>query len=100
MQRWWSRYQHLLNCNQLGSSVKNGNILRLALEKGANEFINDATRRWRLDLNAVDQHDGATALDYVDRELSKSRGTTSEAIWQRHKNLLIQHGAKPARDLP
>jgi hypothetical protein len=44
MQTWWNLYQNQLICNVPNSFVRNGNILKLAVDRSSSEFINDAVR--------------------------------------------------------
>jgi hypothetical protein len=51
MQRWWSANQERLLCNVPNSIVRDGSILRLAVDSSGSDFITDAVRRWRIDHN-------------------------------------------------
>lgn len=96
MQAWWSRYQHLLHCNLLNSSGPK-HILKLAVERGSGEFINDVARRWQVDLNHLSN--GGTVLDYIDAEMIRARGTPREAIFAEYQGILERRGARRAREL-
>lgn len=96
MQHWWSRYQHGFRCNLLNSSGPK-HILKLAVETGSQEFINDVARRWQVDLNFVS--DGGTVMDYIDAELVRARGTPREAIFNEYREIFQRRGALRAQEL-
>jgi hypothetical protein len=99
IRRFWSQNQSRLTCTQLGFSVRKGSLLKLAVERNARSFINDAVRRWKVDLNQVDASDGRTVLDYIQDELLKERGTRNEANLQRYFDFFRRFGAKLQREL-
>ncbi len=98
IQHLWARQNQDFRCHQLGFSVVDGGILKMAIERNANEFINDVVRRWRLWLNSRD-YTGTTVLDYVDQELVRALGHNMEPVLRRYRNLLIAGGAKHAAEL-
>ena len=108
MQTYWSRHREALVCNVPNSVVRDGSILKLAMDSSNSEFVNDAVRRWRLDLNQIDYDTiyneidpgGETVLDWVDRQLLIHAGSNREAILLRYRGILIQGCALRARDLP
>ena len=99
MQRFWNRHQDRLICNVVNSTVRNGHILRVAVERSNGEFINDVARRWRVDLNYRDRRDGGTVLDYLDAQLALARGSPREATLNRYRQILEAAGGRHARDL-
>lgn len=54
---------------------------------------------WKVDLNQVDDADGRTLLDYVDKELELKRGTINEPSLQQYHDMLRQAGARRASEL-
>lgn len=98
MKAWWSKNQHRLICNVPHSIVRDGSILKLAVDSSSSEFINDAVRRWRVDLNRIDA-DGTTVLDFIDAEREKARESPRFATLNRYYNIFASGGAKHARDL-
>ncbi|CAN1528062.1 hypothetical protein MCERH10_01292 [Caulobacteraceae bacterium] len=98
MQTWWNLYQDQLICNVPHSIVRNGNILKLAVDRSSSEFINDAVRRWKVDLNLIDA-DGTTVLDFIDQERLKAQGTPRFATLNSYYNIFAGGGAKHRRDL-
>ncbi len=99
VQNFWNRYHSQLNCTQLGFTINNGHILKLAVEKNSRDFINDAIRKWKVSLNHVDSADQRTVLDYIEQELNNSKGTALEPTLQRYFNLFRSNGAKFKREL-
>lgn len=99
MQAWWNREQQSLYCNVLNSNVRDGHILRLAVDRSASDFLTDVVRRWKLDLNHRDRHHGGTVLDFIDEEIAKSRGTPRETVLRRYEQLIATHGGKRQREL-
>jgi hypothetical protein len=99
IQNFWNKYHDELICNQFGSMVKNGNILKLAVEKDSKEFINDAVRRWKVNLNHIDTSDHKTVLDYIDEQLAASHGSALENTLRRYQTIFKSNGAKNSRDL-
>ena len=72
MRHLWTREGERFVCNQLGSLIENGSLLKLAVEKRSSDFIDDVTRRWNLWPNFID-NSGETVLDYIDKELASPR---------------------------
>ena len=99
MQTYWNRHRQALVCNVPNSIVRNGSILKLAVDSSNSEFLNDVARRWKLELNQVDR-DGETVLDFVTRELEKAAGSPRADTLRRYRNILESAGARRARDLP
>lgn len=99
MQTYWNRHREALVCNVPNSIVRDGSILKLAVDSSNSEFLTDVVRRWQLDLNQVDR-DGETVLDFAVRELEKAAGTPREDTLRRYRNWLESGGARRARDLP
>ena len=58
IQAFWLVAEPTLTCSQLNFSVKDGHILKLAVERNSRDFINDVVRKWKLSLNHVDRSDG------------------------------------------
>lgn len=99
VQSFWNEYHDQLTCNQVNSRVRNGNILKFAIEKNSRNFINDAVRRWGVSLNHVDSSDNQTVLDFIESEMQRTRGTPNEGILRRYFDLFRANGAKHRREL-
>jgi hypothetical protein len=98
IQHWWLKNSDALTCDQLGFSVKGGSILKLAVERDSNHFINDVVRRWGLWLNGRD-FTGQTILDFIDSEMVRTQGTPYENVMRRYRTLFQRFGAKRAAEL-
>ena len=101
IQVFWLVAEPTLTCSQLNFSVKDGHILKLAVERNSRDFINDVVRKWKLSLNHVDRSDGRTVLDYIAAELAQARSTNPDLvpILQRYFDLFRSRGAKYASEL-
>lgn len=97
IQKFWALNQPQLQCTQLGFSVRNGSIWKLAIERNSEDFLETALIDWKLSPNALDCT-GESPLDYIDRELTLDQGTTRPRTLRRHRDLLLEYGAKKARD--
>ena len=108
MQTYWNRHREALVCSVPNSVVREGSILKLAMDSSNSEFVDDAVRRWQLDLNQIDYDtiyndigpEGETLLDWVNSQLVIHAGGNREVILRRYRNIIIPRGALRARDLP
>lgn len=98
IQNFWNRYHDKLTCNIPNSIVRDGNILKLAVDRSSTDFINDSVRRWKVNLNHVDA-DNKTVLDFIDEERTKALGTPRHAILNRYFNIFRSNGAKFKREI-
>jgi hypothetical protein len=99
LQRYWLDNRASFACSQLGFSIRQGNVAKLAFERNSKVVIADFLRRWNLDMNFIDPADGKTVLDYVEGQLAESRGQPMEGTVQRNFDLLVRTGAKRAAEL-
>jgi hypothetical protein len=58
-----------MQCNLINFNPRNGNLLKLAVARQVDPFLNDAIRIWKIDLNQVDAIDGFTMLDYAEQRM-------------------------------
>ena len=98
MQNLWLLNDAKLTCNLLGFSVKGGSLLKLALVRDSNHFLDDVVRRWNIWLNHRD-FTGQTLLDFTYSEMARSAGTPNENIMRRYAQLFERFGAKRAVQL-
>lgn len=98
IQAFWKEHGHQLVCNVLNSGVRNGHILKLAVNRSSTRFIKDAARKWKVDLNHVDA-DGKTVLDYVEEEIAASKGTSRESTLKTYLQVFRASGAKYKKEL-
>jgi hypothetical protein len=99
MSAWWAKHRKSLTCSVPNSVVRDGNILKVAVDRSSSDFLTDVVRRWRLDVNQVDA-DGKTVLDFVDEEIATSGVEGRKDTLRRYRNWIIQAGGKRASDLP
>ncbi|MCL9998178.1 MAG: hypothetical protein NBV68_02250 [Erythrobacter sp.] len=97
---WLNANMPTLLCNTSNFNPRNGNILKLAVARQNNSFINDAILNWKIDLNQIDATDGKTVLDYIE-DRKASSGTTSAfgKTLQRYWEKFRAAGAKRASEL-
>lgn len=98
VQNFWNRYHDKLVCSALNSTVQNGHILKLAVDRSSTEFINDTVRRWRVNLNHVDS-DKKTVLDFIDEERKKAAGTQRLSTLDRYYQIFRTNGAKYSSEI-
>jgi hypothetical protein len=98
MQLWWNANQDALRCNVPNSVIRNGSILRLAADRSSSEFLTDAARRWRLDLNYRDPNDGGTVLDWLDDQILIAHPNRAPTLI-RYRTMIQNVGGLRARDL-
>ena len=65
--------QSIMDCDDLGFSVSNGSMLKLAVARLFDYFIVEAVSDWQIPLNRVDGSDGKTVLDFIDDEITRAR---------------------------
>lgn len=65
-----------MKCNMINFNPRNGNILKLAVARQVDPFLDDAIRSWKIDLNHVDALDGFTMLDYAEQRMDAYKPTT------------------------
>lgn len=87
-------------CTPVNFVPQGGNILKLAVSRQADAFIDDALLVWRIDLNQVDRADGGTLLDYVRIKVRNAGSNASLAgVYQRYYDRFRKAGAKHAAEL-
>lgn len=95
----WSQLHSALTCDTANFDVQQGNILKYAIKLENWEFLVKAAQLWRVPLNYVDVSDGRTVLDYIDKEINRTVGSTVEQTLRTYQNILIRAGAKRASEL-
>lgn len=87
-----------LTCNMINFNPRDGNILKLAVARQFDGFINDALDQWKIDLNQIDKADGLTVLDYI-RDRRALAGPTYARTLGRYYERFRRAGAKHASEL-
>jgi hypothetical protein len=97
---WFNANSPRLLCNHFNFPLYNGNILKLAISSQSDSFIDDAIRRWRVDLNNVDAVDGETVLDYiVQMRVDAGSNASLNRMYTRYYDRFRAAGALHAREL-
>lgn len=91
--------QSIMDCDALSFSVSNGSMLKLAVARKFDDFIQEAVVDWRVPLNRVDQSDGRTVLDFINDELARASGTPLEGKLRYYQQTFRAAGARTAREL-
>lgn len=98
---WLNANMHLLLCEQFNFTPVHGNLLKLAIARQSDPFIDDALRAWHIDLNQVDAVDGKTVIDYiVEKRDNAGSNEILAMIYARYYARFRAAGAKHARELP
>lgn len=98
--RWVDSNMPKLLCNSINFNPRNGNLLKLAVARQNNSFIDDALTDWKINLNQIDATDGKTVLDYIeDRKASSGTESSFGKTLQRYWTKFRAAGAKRAAEL-
>lgn len=95
---FWTANAPRLRCSQLGFSVRNGHLWKLAIERNSEDFVEMALIDWGLTPNDLDCS-GETPLDYTEREMVRAEGTNWARTLRRYRDLLLEYGGKRASEL-
>lgn len=99
VQIFWKNNEKKLICDSPDFNVPNGSIIKFAVARRFEDFIDDVTATWGVDLNMVDTSDNRTVLDYVKNEQEKYKRTPIETILRRYYKKLRDAGAKHKNEL-
>lgn len=98
VQQFWIRNEEHLSCDALTFNVMKGSIIKFAISRNFDEFIDDIIE-WGVPLNKVDNSDNRTVLDYIADEQDRSKGTALEPVYIRYYKQLRAAGAKHRKEL-
>ena len=98
VQNFWNRYHDRLTCNMVNFNPRNGSILKLAVARQADSFIDDSITSWQVGLNHIDTVDNGTVLDYIEQRKTNA-GPTFARTLQRYYDRFRAAGAKHRREL-
>lgn len=76
-----------------------GNVLKYAVNARTFGFMNKAIDEWRANLNLIDKDD-TTLLDYIELQITRSRGAALESTLRAYYNKVQRAGGKHRRELP
>lgn len=99
IQAMWSSQEEKLVCNNVMFEVKNGSVLKFAAAIGTYDFLDDAIRKWKVNLNRVDPVDNRTLLDYIEVLQARHKGNPEEARLNAYHKRLVTAGAKRKAEL-
>jgi hypothetical protein len=94
----WKENEDTLICNNTQFSVPNGSVIKYAVDMRFSEFIYDVVD-WKINLNKVDETDGRTVLDYVEKEIKRFEGMETEKALKEYYHHLKKAGAKHKSEL-
>lgn len=100
IQKMWVDQRQRLRCDGTDFPVANGSVLKFAIEMDTFNLIDNATRFWRVELNFVDESDGATVLDYMSDRMLEANGTPRGRTLRGYYDNLRRYGARHCRELP
>lgn len=98
VQKAWNENEAMLKCKSTQFDITDGSILKYAVNMKFEEFLIDAVR-WNIELNKVDQADGATVLDYIKMQIERNKGLPSEPYLKSYYDMLKKAGAKHKSEL-
>ncbi len=94
----WKEYEEKLTCNDTTFDVIKGSIIKYAVGKLDDKFIDDVIK-WKIDLNKVDEFDEKTVLDYVKDKIERAKGSSLEPRYNSYYRWLKNAGAKHKSEL-
>jgi hypothetical protein len=97
--KMWQKYGSSFTCNSTQFDVTDGSILKFVIKKKFSDFLFDAAQVWKIDLNQVDESDGRTLVDYVEKEIRRNKGNANEPVLKQYLKVLVDAGAKRRSEL-
>lgn len=94
VQAMWAAAEDKLVCDSSNFEVGNGNILKYAMALKIYSFIDEAVKKWGVNLNRIDPVDNRTLLDYVEMLQARYKGSEEEYIIGIYYKKLVKAGAK------
>ncbi len=89
-----------LLCSQSDFNPNNGNVLKLAVSRQSNRFIEFVLERWKPNLNQIDAVDGRTVLDYIEFRRTQAGATSTFGVTlDRYYKRFRAAGALHAREI-
>jgi len=99
----WNKYREEFSCSHFsGVSLPNANLLKFSIDVGFPSFLENAVKKYKLDMNFKDPINGETIMDFLIDQLEsyKAGGFVSKVEeYDRIYKLLQVYGAKHAKDL-
>lgn len=98
VQQFWIKNEEYLTCDALSFNVQKGSIIKFAISRNFDDFINDIIK-WGVPLNKIDNSDNRTVLDYIADEQARSKGSAFEPVYTKYYQQLRTAGAKHRKEL-
>ena len=83
-----------LACNAANFQVARGSILKYAIEMRTLNFIQNAAKDWKVDLNYVDESDRRTLIDFIELKIFQNMGAPYEQTLRGYYADLRERGAR------
>lgn len=105
IQTMWMNYRTEFRCYNFPTSAASGkNITKFSIDNGFSEFILEAVKEYKLDMNFKDLDDQKTIMDFLKErkeyiQSSLPVDTLKVAEYERIYKFLEKNGAKHAKDL-
>ncbi len=104
IQTMWNKNRESFSCNYSGVTVPKGNITKFSLETNFPNFLINAAKDYKLDMNFKDPRDNRTILDFVRDQIAHMKKAPIDMTpkiqeYERLYNMLQENGAKHSKDL-
>jgi hypothetical protein len=96
--RMWNKYDDLLVCAGTQFDITYGSIIKYAVNMKFEEFLIDMVS-WKVNLNKVDEVDNMTPLDYIQKQMERSKGISSWPYLKSYYDMFRKAGAKHKAEL-
>ena len=94
----WLMYESDLKCNSTTFDLRDGHLLKYAINETFEDFIDDVCK-WKVNFNKVDESDGRTTLDYLKYHIDRMKGTALETKYDYYYRKFRNAGAKHKSEL-
>ena len=104
IQCMWNKNRKSFSCDYPGMTVPGGNITMFSLEANFPEFLRDAVKDYKLDMNFKDPKDDRTILDFVRDKIIQMKNAPVDMTpkiqeYERLYKMLQENGTKHGKDL-
>lgn len=101
MQDLWKEHSKDFECTFGTATFPKGNYFKQLMHSPADGILRSLLTSYRISPNIIDQVDGCTALDYVNKQINDTVRYTpaTREVFKKYKDMLLESGAKSANDL-
>jgi hypothetical protein len=104
IQTMWNKNRESFSCDYPGVTVPKGNITKFSLETNFSDFLINAVKDYKLDMNFRDPRDNRTILDFVKDKINQMKKspinlTANIQEYESLYKMLQENGAKHSKDL-